>query len=221
MGFLREWTDGRFEGRQGPVVRGGPRSARRCAARSRLRRGKPQPTRQLAFRCCHGDRNEAATAKIEAKPVPQDGFEASDLAKIFASVPELTRITEGVRLLDADVKTILSDRSVCRRHHVRDITDPRSPEPGVELLVATGRAKKTGFVIALWPLPDGTYRFASSFLLLNDADPIALAYEPSRRKELRWTTCWTVRASKAASPCGTMAAWSSYSSKIHAQQYVL
>ncbi|MBX3214782.1 MAG: hypothetical protein KF850_22290 [Labilithrix sp.] len=65
-----------------------------------------------------------------------------------------------------------------------------SPETGIELLVATGRAKKTGFVVALWTLPDGKYRFASSFLFLDDAAPVALAYEPSRRKELRWSACW-------------------------------
>jgi hypothetical protein len=65
--------------------------------------------------------------------------------------------------------------------------------------VATGRAKKTGFVVALWTWrapsapgkePEDHYRFASSFLLLNDPAPVALAWEPQRRKGLLWTSCF-------------------------------
>ena len=65
-----------------------------------------------------------------------------------------------------------------------------SPETGVELLVTTGRAAKTGFIVALWTMPEGRYRFASSFLLLNDPGTIVLAYDTARRKELRWSSCW-------------------------------
>jgi hypothetical protein len=46
------------------------------------------------------------------------------------------------------------------------------------------------FVIALWPLGGGKYSFASSFLMLHDLSPVALAYDPTHRKELRWTSCW-------------------------------
>jgi formylglycine-generating enzyme required for sulfatase activity len=196
MGFLREWTDSKFTGvRETPVIRGGPK-AHRCAARARssIASEKNAPsTSRMAFRCCHGDRTDAAIAPIGTLPAfRKTNLEASDLVKIFAQVPELSRISENVRLYsDADVKTILA-RSSSDGDGIVFATSPIvwSPEPGVELLVATGRAKKTGFVVALHPLPHDKYRFASSFLLLNEPLPVALAYEPSRRKELRWTTCW-------------------------------
>lgn len=211
MGFMYEWTESRFgDGNESPVVRGGPApvgaglaaptSARRCAARTRATtKGMPS---QMAFRCCHGDRNVAAIAPIESRPAfRKTTLEASDLAKIFAEVPELARINEGVRLFNPeDVKNNILARSSSSGEGITFATSPIlwSPEPGVELLVATGRAKKTGFVVALWPLPDGKYRFASSFLLLGDNMPIALAYEPSRRKELRWSACWSCAGEQGA-----------------------
>ena len=205
MGFMREWTDSTVASSKGDephVVRGGPESARRCAARARaLAKGMPA---RMAFRCCHGDRNDVAVAPIEPRPAfRKTDLDAAALEKIFAGVPELARIGAGVRLYDnADVKTILARSSPRARadgttasvaEGISFATSPIlwSPEPGVELLVATGRAKKTGFVVALWALPGGKYRFASSFLLLDYMAPVALAYEPSRRKELRWTTCWS------------------------------
>ena len=192
QGFMPEWTDSRFEDRsEVPVVRGGPDAARRCAARIRGT-AKTTPAR-MAFRCCHGARNDAAVPKIEAKTAfRKTSLEAADLERIFAASPELSRIAEGVRLFsDDEAKTIVS-RSSASADGIHFATSPIlwSPEPGVELLVATGRARKTAFVVALWVLPNDTYRFASSFLLLGDSAPVALAYEPSRRKELRWSACW-------------------------------
>lgn len=205
MGFMQEWTDSRFdEGNGEPgsaVVRGGPApvgiglvapaTGRRCAARSRAT-AKGMPAR-TAFRCCHGERNAAAIAPIESRPAfRKTTLEAADLAKIFAEVPELTRISEGVRLFSSDEAKSILARSSSSGYGITFATSPIlwSPETGVELLVATGRAKRTAFVVALWPLPEGKYRFASSFLLLGDSMPVALAYESSRRNELRWAACW-------------------------------
>lgn len=200
MGFLREWTD---RGGGAAVARGGPNRARRCAARSLRPRGGAKRAASslsdhgapasMAFRCCHGARNEASIAPVGSLPAfRKTDLDAADLAKIFAEVPELAILKENLRLYDsADVKTILA-RSSSDGEGIVFATAPIlwSPEPGVELLVATGHSKRTGFVVALYPLPHDVYRFASSFLLLNESAPVALAYEPSRRKELRWTTCF-------------------------------
>ena len=157
---MREWTDSTVQSsndKESHVVRGGPGTARRCAARSRAT-GKGMPAR-MAFRCCHGDRNDVAVAPIESRSAfRKTDLDAAALEKIFAGVPELARIGEGVRLYgEADVKTILA-RSAPRARAdgttasvaegISFATSPIlwSPEPGVELLVATGRAKKTGFV---------------------------------------------------------------------------
>ena len=64
-----------------------------------------------------------------------------------------------------------------------------SPAPGVDLLVVTGRGKEGSFVAAWWPLPDGTYRLASTFMMLGEVAPVALAYRVPDRT-LAWTTCW-------------------------------
>jgi hypothetical protein len=220
MGFMREWTDGPWRsptgesratfgasGREEPVVRGGPGTAHRCAARSRATaKGMPG---QMAFRCCHGDRNDVAVAPVEPRPsFRRTEIDAAELTKIFGQIPELARISEGVRLFDpADVKSIIAragskngEEATSRAEGISFATSPIlwSPEPGVELLVASGRAKKTGFVVALWTLPNGKYRFASSFLFLNDIAPVALAWEPSHRRDLRWTTCWSCAGEQGA-----------------------
>lgn len=198
MGFLREWTDDKasFGSREGAVIRGGPGVARRCAARATsVTKGMPG---QMAFRCCHGDRNTATVPEIEAKPAfRRTEMEPGELARIFAELPELKRISEGVKFYDdSDVKAVVARAGgkddTNRAEGISFATAPIlwSPELGVELLVASGRSKKTGFVVALWPLPQGKYRFASSFLFLDDPSPVVLAWEPSHRRELRWTTCW-------------------------------
>lgn len=203
MGFMREWTSSTFDGeKNAPVLRGG--AGHRCAGRQRMRsRGTKTTIGSAAFRCCAGERNDAAMPPITPRAAfRKTSLDAADLAKIFASVPELARIAEGVKLYsDADVKSILS-RSGASPDGITFTTAPIlwSPELGVEVLVATGRAKKTSFVVALWPESSPSaadqlsakdkYRFASSFLLLGDIAPVALAYEPSHKKELRWTTCW-------------------------------
>ena len=43
--------------------------------------------------------------------------------------------------------------------------------------MASGRGKTMSFVVALWTLPGDRYRFGSSFLMLNDLSPVALAFE--------------------------------------------
>lgn len=200
MGFMREWTDSVAVWRgdaASPVVRGGPGAARRCGARASA--AASDAPAQMAFRCCHGARNDAAVAPVPPRPAfRKTDLTAEDLARIFADVPELGRVRENVRLYgEPEVKNIVARGAPRGRAEgwaagIHFATSPIlwSPELGVELLVAAGRAKKTGFVVALWTLPDGKYRFASSFLFLDDAAPVALAYEPSRRKELRWSACW-------------------------------
>lgn len=188
MGFLHEWTATAGD-REEVFVRGGP--SRRCAARSRAS-SKGMPS-HMAFRCCRGEKNDVAVPAIASRPAfRKTSLESADLARIFGEVPELSRIKEGVRLFPEDDAKNVVMRSNSKADGITFTTSPIlwSPERGVEVLVATGRAKRTSFVVALYPLPGDRYRFASAFLLLGDTRPVALAYEPSRRKELRWSACW-------------------------------
>jgi hypothetical protein len=133
----------------------------------------------------------------DAAVVPKPGFkkttiEPTQLAKIFAQVPELGRIGGEIRYFtEGDVRAMWA-RGSATHEGITFTTSPVlwSPELGVELLVATGRGKSMSFVVALWTLPNDRYRFASAFLMLNDLSPVALAYDATHRKELRWTSCW-------------------------------
>ena len=82
-------------------------------------------------------------------------------------------------------------RSSADREGVSFTTQPLlwSPSLGEEVLVVAARGKAGSFVAAWWPLEDGTYRLASSFVMLAEIAPIAFAYKPSD-PSLSWTSCW-------------------------------
>ena len=194
MGTMPELTDSRFASAEGgdgaAVVRGGSGAptTRRCAARSKV--AAPAET---GFRCCKGAASPARVAAVEPRQAfKKTGLEPAQLAKIFAQVPELARLGSDLRYFtEGDVRAMTA-RTGSPHEGITFMTTPIlwSPEPGAELLVAAGRGKSMSFVVALWTLAGDRYRFASSFLMLNDLSPVALAFETSRRKELRWTSCW-------------------------------
>jgi hypothetical protein len=64
-----------------------------------------------------------------------------------------------------------------------------SPEPGQQILVVAARGKAASFVAAWWLLPGGGYRLASTFVMMGEIAPVALAYKPAERT-LWWTSCW-------------------------------
>jgi hypothetical protein len=194
MGTLAELTDSRFvsaeSGEGAPVVRGGAGTAptRRCAARS-----KAGASADVGFRCCKGGVNSARVAPVEPRQAfKKAGLEPAQLAKIFAQVPELLRIGSDLRYFtEGDVRAIAA-RSGAAHEGITFMTAPIlwSPESGAELLVAAGRGRSMSFVVALWALPGDRYRFASSFLMLNDLSPVVLAFDSAHRRELKWTSCW-------------------------------
>ena len=129
----------------------------------------------------------------EAKPTfRKANIDASKVSTIFAALPELARIGSDVRLFDPNDGSYLL-RSDAPHPGITFTTQPLlySPEAGLELLVATGATKGASFVVALYVLPDDAYRVASSFLMLHDLAPVALAYDANARdKRLVWTSCW-------------------------------
>lgn len=139
-----------------------------------------------------GPANEDVDASAPRPAFRKAHIDPGQLAKIFAQVPELGRIGSEIRYFtEGDVRA-MKEKSSTPHEGITFVTTPIfwSPRSGVELLVATGRGKNMSFVVALWPLGGDRYRFASSFLMLADLSPVALAYDPTRRKELRWTSCW-------------------------------
>jgi hypothetical protein len=113
-----------------------------------------------------------------------------DLSRLVGASPELARVGGEASFFDPGDNQFLI-RSKAAREDVSFTTLPLiwRPEPGADLLVVTGRGKAASFVAAWWLLPGDEYRLASSFVMLGEVAPVALAYrrdEPS----LWWTTCW-------------------------------
>jgi hypothetical protein len=202
MGAMPEHTSSTFFGNETEVVRGGNSgaagtdivAAKRCAARGKT---NAATTHNIGFRCCKGAESTQSIAPVKtvAKSAAfrESNVDAAALSKIVAQLPELSRLGTGaVRFYDvADIAQV-TGRSGATHDGIQFTMTPMvwAPEPGVELLVTTGRTKNASFVLALYPLPHDKYRVASSFVMLNDLSPVALAYEPSNRKQLLWSACW-------------------------------
>jgi hypothetical protein len=113
-----------------------------------------------------------------------------ELEKLVLASPELARVGTELAFFDpADGSYIL--RSTADREGVTFSSQPLlwSPEPGQQVLVVVARGKAVSFVAAWWILPDGGYRLASTFVMMGEIAPVALAYRPAERT-LWWTSCW-------------------------------
>ncbi len=190
MGALREWVDGKGEGEEGlPVRGGGPKEpgagVQRCARKSR---GQGTAA-DLGFRCCKGGEKPKIP---EIEPFRKTKLEAKELAEIIAQAPELTKLGADIRLFDPADTNAVTGRTQAPREGLTFSTQPIlwSPDTGIEVLVVTGRSKNASFVLALYPLANGKYKTASYFVMLGDVAPVALAYNPGKRRELQWSTCW-------------------------------
>jgi hypothetical protein len=206
LGVLREWTASEVpptsehkvsaasvRGAGTVVTDAGPPDveAHRCAHRARA--NEQRGAQDLGFRCCKGAVGTAAMPPLKTYPPYRDTkMVAADVAKVFGAIPELSRIAHDVRLFDQpDIQNVLA-RSSAAKGSIAFVTAPVlwSPETGAELLVASGRSKGTSWVVALYPLPNDTYRLASYFFMLNDPVGVVLAYDPWHRQDLYWTSCW-------------------------------
>ncbi|MBX3188428.1 MAG: hypothetical protein KF819_15530 [Labilithrix sp.] len=140
--------------------------------------------------------DDAGATNEEDASAPRPAFrrarlDPAELAKIFAEIPELARIGSEIRYFNEGDVRAMKEKSSTPHEGITFVTAPIfwSPQAGVELLVAAGRGKNMSFVVALWAEGE-RYRIASSFLMLADLSPVALAYDATRRRELRWTSCW-------------------------------
>jgi hypothetical protein len=115
---------------------------------------------------------------------------AEELSHLVSASPELARVGGEASFFDPGDTQFLV-RSKADREGVSFTTVPLlwTPESGAELLVVTGHGKAASFVAAWWVLPGDEYRLASSFVMLGEVAPVALAYRPEERN-LWWTSCW-------------------------------
>lgn len=130
------------------------------------------------------------TAGATYPPFKKTALAVEQLAKMVAAAPELARLGGNVALFDPGDSPYLRRSKADRDGYtITPLPVLWSPADGVELLVVVGRGKEGSFVAAWWPLPDGSYRLASTFVMLGEVAPVALAFRPPERTML-WTTCW-------------------------------
>ena len=141
----------------------------------------------------------AAAATVPVPPPPsttayplfrKTPMPIEDIAKLVAASPELSRVGSEVSYFDPGDGSYIV-RFSADHGGVAFTTQPLlwSPEAGQQVLVVAARGKSASFVAAWWLLPDGSYRLASTFVMMGEVAPVALAYRPAERT-LFWTSCW-------------------------------
>ncbi len=194
MGARLEWTASTFPATGSEAFRGALEDdlvpgTRGCARR---KKATNKERANATVRCCYGDPNAAEIAPIESKPAfRKPKLEGAELVKVLNTFPAFARL-EGVRGSVEGEVTDVQKRSGAGHDGITFAWQPVlwSPETGVEVVVATGHSKATSFIVALYPLPNDTYRLASFFMFLSDLSSVVLAYRPDNRKELLWSSCW-------------------------------
>nr|MBK7067984.1 hypothetical protein [Deltaproteobacteria bacterium] len=194
---LAEWTRDDIDERA--IIRGASATAaaplHRCASR---RTALPtQAGLELTFRCCGGaPPSMTYPREVSRRPFREEPMTAAQVSALIASVPELERLRlrEGLAMfLPQAITEVMNHGATTVELHPEytlTVNPVRwSPTFGEDILVLAGRSRVGSWVAALWVLPDGRYRHASSFLLQNDAVAIALAFGEARR-EVVWSSCW-------------------------------
>ena len=177
------------------IVRGAARTAtaeaRRCAARSTAEELKSEA---VGFRCCYGAPN-AARVSEPALGTPYKEVEVTieELQKLLESSPQTKALAEKVTFFKnpEGARTVI-ERGDGNLMGFTLTTSPLEWQParGTKLLVLSARSgEKTSFVVAYYVTPDRKL-LAGSFVMKNEPGPIALAYAPSIRPRVHFSSCW-------------------------------
>lgn len=198
MASAREWTasDAPRRGELLAVVRGAaagaPDPLHRCAHRE-LSGGSGEA--DILFRCCYGPPNAARVSPPRLGRAFADAeLPEGELTGLLASAAPTRGIASEVAYFEsaaARASVLAQGEADARGRTLTAAPLAWNPAPGVELLIVTGRSgRTTSFVVAFDVLGDGSRRLASSFIMLDEPGPVVLAYEPSQRASLEFSTCW-------------------------------
>jgi hypothetical protein len=201
LGALREWTSSDVvpegDGARKPAVRGAPPdgapAVHRCAARSS--ESADQKSEVLGFRCCKGARNAALVEEPRAGATfVQTQLTPARLSALLQADPKTARLAKDARFFrEPDAAETVVSRGPGDKKGFFFTALPLlwKPVAGAEFLVVTGRAAdNTSFVAVFHALGKNEYLLASSFIMENEAGPVALAYNGYIRPRLHFSTCW-------------------------------
>lgn len=203
LGFREgEWTASDADARlarlaRTAVIRGGtadaPLAAHRCGTRQAV--DPASAGRALAFRCCGGDPPELAYPDVGLRRMFRElALEPRRWREILAGVPELARYAEAFEPFGETAAIQALARGHASEAEMQwELTRGPfawSPSPGEEVFIVSGRSEEVSLLAAVYPMPDGTFRHAASFLFAEEEAPIAILRTRTMRTELSWTTCW-------------------------------
>jgi len=122
-------------------------------------------------------------------------IELPELRRMLASMPELARFARTFMPFDEDEVDRALARGATTRTGIPGWSIAKevliwSPRYGDEVWVVAGAAEGSAIVAAFYPMPDGTFRHAASFVLSDEPLPIAIAYSAGSQRELLWSACW-------------------------------
>jgi hypothetical protein len=165
----------------------------RCAARHGFSATNKDPN--VGFRCCGGPPN----ARMLPEPALGDAYAKvhlgpEKLVELLKSDPTTQGLAKDVKFFREpdSAETVVSRGPGDRKGFSFTVSPLRwNPVPGADLLVLTGRSgENTSFVVAYFILGDDSYKLAASFVMKNEAGPVALAYSDDIRPRLHFSTCW-------------------------------
>jgi hypothetical protein len=179
------------------VVRGAgadaPAEDHRCAARH----GFPAGTKDtnIGFRCCSGPPN----ARVVPEPTLGDAYKKVQLkpervVELLKSDPRTAALAKDVKLFrePESAETVVSRGPGDKKGFSFTVSPLRwNPVAGSDFVVFAARSgENTSFVVAYFVLGDDSLRLAASFVMKNEAGPVALAYSDDIRPRLHFSTCW-------------------------------
>jgi hypothetical protein len=200
MGAFEEWTASLFGPSTSlagqPVIKGANASAavheHRCARR--LPAERSEKSRAHAFRCCYGAPNGATVVEAtQGIPYEFATVDAATLKKALSEHPRTEAIASDIKFFkEPDATETVIARGPGDRKGFDFTVRPLlwRPVRGAEFIVITARSGAHSFVAVFHHLPDNGLTLASSFIMLEESGPVALAYSASIKPRLHFSTCW-------------------------------
>ena len=170
------------------------RATHRCGARAAA--SPLEKDTAIGFRCCRGEMPSLAYPDVGfGSRFRTRSLTGAEARVLLEKIPELAPYASDFRPfrpeeIDAALSCGEQTRETLNGWEIAEGLLRWSPHPGDEVWIIAGRGGGSSLLAALYPLANGGIVHAGSFVLHDDASPIALAFTPPSRKELLWSSCW-------------------------------
>lgn len=152
--------------------------------------------RALAFRCCGGEAPTLAYPDIgERRLFRELEHDAQRWREIMSTIEPLAAYAEAFQPYgETEALRALARGDAAEAQMQWELARAPfawSPSPGEEVWVVAGSSGASTILAAIYPLPDGTFSHAASFVLADEVAPVAILRTRTTRNELIWSTCWS------------------------------